>query len=273
MIKVCLALVHNNNNERLNYILGELNDIKGCFGSKKCDIELIQVAYQPDIIPHSRLRALLRDFIYQIVGYEWACYRFKRQSLLILVFNLIKLIFKKSRYSIGSSWRRSSAIEVEVTDKHVRAWSMFLDTDFDFLIMFEDDAVFNIDSKQRLSDLLDGLMLMDLSGGVYVDLAGGCPLDSLGVDQLLLKQDSSFRYYEKPVTNTACAYLINKPLAVQFHKVLTNKPWFRLIGVDWMMNALFINLVRNGVDCVCMHAEPAIFKHGSTTGEYLPWSR
>jgi hypothetical protein len=37
------------------------------------------------------------------------------------------------------------------------------------------------------------------------------------------------------------------------------------------MNKLFILAANDRVECACMHASPTIFKHGSATGEYIPW--
>lgn len=160
-----------------------------------------------------------------------------------------------------------------VTDKHIRAWAAFLDAGGDFLICFEDDAVFKEDSIQRVADLLGTLAHKDPSSLVYVDLAGGCRLEELRIDKLESRRDASFRYYCKPVTNTACAYLLSRPLVAHFHDTLTRRPWLRLIGVDWMMNKLLMLIEKGGIQCHCMHADPTIFKHGSTTGEYAPWTR
>lgn len=273
MNKVFLALVHNHNKERLEYIIPKLHGLKEWLVNRQFDTLFICVAYQSVITRHGRSISFFRDVIYQIIGFKWARYCSLKPSFLLSIAFLLRLVLRGGRYSLHGAWRRSSAIEVAVTDKHIRAWSFFLDSDADYLILFEDDAIFNEDSKLRLNNLLDKLRQEELTQNLYVDLAGGCNLDSLKVDQLLSSRDESFRYYKKPVTNTACAYLINKSLANHFHRVLTQKPWLRLIGVDWMMNTLFINLAREGIDCICMHAEPTIFKHGSTTGEYLPWAR
>lgn len=273
MIKICLALVHNHDKKRIDYIISELRGLKELLENENFIVELIQVAYQSEITPHGRAMSFFRDVIYQLVGFKWAVYRRQKYSFMLFAANLIRLLLRGGRYSVRSSWRRSSAIEVAVTDKHIRAWSLFLDLNSDFLIVFEDDAVFNTDSKLKFCDLLKKIIQEKSERSIYVDLAGGCKLESLKIDRLLLGKDELFRYYQKPVTNTACSYLINKSLATQFYQVLTRQPWLRLIGVDWMMNALFMNLVCADLDCICMHAEPTIFKHGSTTGEYLPWTR
>lgn len=158
-----------------------------------------------------------------------------------------------------------------VTDKHIRAWEAFLDMGGDFLICFEDDAVFRGDSIQRVRDLLDLLSRNNQGRPTYIDLAGGCQLQELRIDKLELQRDASFRYYSKPVTNTACSYLMNRPLVADFHNALIIKPWLRLIGVDWMMNNLLVLLDKSGMQCDCMHSEPSIFKHGTFTGEYVSW--
>lgn len=77
----------------------------------------------------------------------------------------------------------------------------------------------------------------------------------------------------KPVTNTACAYLMSRPLVIIFLDILTKRPLLRLIGVDWLMNKLFISMAKNEMECACMHANPTIFKHGTTTGNYVAWDR
>lgn len=160
-----------------------------------------------------------------------------------------------------------------VTDKHIRAWAAFLDTGGDFLICFEDDAVFRDNSIQRINDLLDTLSRKNRSSPTYIDLAGGCRLEELRIDKLESQRDASFRHYSKPVTNTACTYLMSRPLVAYFHDALTGRPWLRLIGVDWLMNMLFITMEKEGIACACMHADPTLVKHGSTTGDYVAWER
>jgi GR25 family glycosyltransferase involved in LPS biosynthesis len=181
-------------------------------------------------------------------------------------------VFPWGGRSVLAGWKRNSFIETVVTDKHIRAWSAFLESDADFMICFEDDAVFKDDSTQRLNELLDDLArrLPDIL--IYVDLAGGCERDMLKIDTLETGRDASFRFYRKPVTNTACSYLMSRPLVTIFIEMIVRRPWLRLIGIDWMMNKLFILAANDGIECSCMHASPTIFKHGSFTGEYKTWN-
>jgi GR25 family glycosyltransferase involved in LPS biosynthesis len=177
----------------------------------------------------------------------------------------VKYLFNPAKLT---KLKKLSAIEVVHSDEHVRAWTTFIQSDAEFLICFEDDAVFKMDSSQRVFDLIHQLSESVGSGPIYIDLAGGVLLDDLKIDKLESNHDASFRYYSKPVTNTACVYLMNRSLILLFHSILAQRPWLRLIQVDFMMNKLFMILEELEIEVKCMHAEPTIFKHGSATGEY-----
>ncbi|MCJ7546066.1 MAG: hypothetical protein MUP30_04490, partial [Deltaproteobacteria bacterium] len=177
--------------------------------------------------------------------------------------NIKKYIFERN---LGALWNRHSFIETIVTDKHIRAWNTFIETGCDYLVCFEDDAIFMDDSIRRMCNLFDTLSKKGIKNLVYVDLAGGCELADLRISFLETHRGDGFRYYLKPVTNTACAYLLSKPLVSVFLAHLVKRPRLRLIGIDWMMNKLFMLTIKDTVECLCMHADPTIFKHGSTTG-------
>lgn len=270
IMEICLALIHNNNPQRNAYIQPRLAELRTCL-SRKFSATSLEVSFQPEIKPHGTPMAFLRDAIYLILDREWRRYRLLRSRFLLsdAPHFLVGSFRKYSRTRGG--WRRSSAIEVVVTDKHIRAWAAFLETGADFLICFEDDAVFKDDSNQRVADLLDTLSRRNLDSPAYVDLAGGCRLEELWIAKLEAGQDAYFRHYSKLVTNTACAYLMSRPLVTTFHEILTRRPWLRLIGIDWLMNKLFITMANKEVGCLCMHADPTILKHGATTGDYVSW--
>lgn len=273
-ISLFIAHIHNNNVQRNAYLCPQLEKMAGAFRGA-ITVERTEASFQPEIKAHSIAMAFLRDIMYQRLDREWHQYRqLKPRTLVRDIVAFLKGSFIKSvveRESTGASWKRNSSIEVMVTEKHVRAWGRFLDSRADFLICFEDDAVFTSDSVQRVKDLLGVLSRRNLDTRVYVDLAGGLKLDELKIDNLETDSDGAFRFYSKPVTNTACVYLMSRQLVVAFHSILTRRPWLRLIGIDWMMNSLFIQMANDGMESICMHAAPTIFKHGTTTGEYVSW--
>lgn len=273
---VCLALIHNNDAHRYGYIRPALEQL--CVRlSQSFTTTIIEISIQPEIRPHSTLMTLLRDVMYKGLAREWSRYRLLKVRLLpldalnFLVSSFKKYILSRGGRSVLEGWKRNSFVETVVTDKHIRAWSRFLESGADFMICFEDDAVLRDDSSQRVNELLDNLSRKSSHSLIYVDLAGGCERGALKIDNLETGIDASFRFYSKPVTNTACSYLMSRPLVTIFIEMVIRRPWLRLIGVDWLMNKLFILAANDGVECACMHAFPTIFKHGSVTGEYVAW--
>jgi len=269
---VCLILIHNNVAQRFNYIRPALEQLCDEL-SQNYTTTIIEPSFRPEIVPHSTRMTLQRDAMYMCLGREWSQYRLLkvRPHLLdVLIFlknSYEKYVSRKGRSGLVGR-KRNSFREMVLTENHIEGWNAFLAGDADFMICFEDDAVFKDDSSQRLHQLLDNLSRKSPDSLIYVDLAGGCEHDALNINNLETGKDSSFRFYSKPVTNTACSYLVSRPLANFFIEMVTKKPRLRLIGADWLMNKLFILAADKGVKCTCMHASPTIFKHGSLTGEY-----
>lgn len=269
-----LALIHNNNVCRNSYIRPQLTKLSVAMSD--FDVKMVEISFQGVVEPHSYLMALARDLIYFNLSRKWHFYR-----LLSCFSFLLKFIYflkcSVNKYIVCGkalkSWMRKSAIEVAVTEKHTHAWSNFLNTSADWFICFEDDAIFKDDSIHNLEIILK--KIEDIQKPIYIDLAGGLNLEELKVDNLLNYKDDFFRYYKKPVTNTACVYMMNRALAYKFHALLTTKPWLRLIGIDWLINNLFIFIEsetsNHSSEIYCIHAEPTIFKHGTTTGDYTSW--
>ena len=269
---IALALIHNNNEERNARIRPSLSKL-----TAECEFIsslVIDISYQSAVYPHSNRMAFTKDAMYKNLSRKWRRYRLDSTTWLprdILRFtkkSIRRYIFDKKKDR--ETWKKLSPIEVAVTDKHIRAWSAFLDTDADYLLCFEDDAVFKQDSIPRLADLND-ILDQHKNDRIYIDLAGGCSQAALKISKLEINHDGVFRHYSKPATNSACVYLMSRSVVQQFNGILAQKPWLRLMAVDLMMNQLFTIMEHYGIKTKCMHADPTIFNHGSTTGECTSW--
>lgn len=263
-IKLCIALIHNNNQERNSHIRPRLEKLKKDF-SHNFETEIFEISEEPEVVPNNTFITLLTKSYYWKINREWTKYRKlnPRMFFLDLVFLariLILTFIHRKRENIRC------VNDLFVTDKHVRAWNNFLEKEADFLICFEDDAVFQSNSILKLKILIKDIKKYK-NKPVYLDFAGGCDLKTLRVDKLEFKQDKSRRYYMKPVTNTVCSYLISRPAAQIISSSLLKNPWLRLIAPDWLLNKIFI-LTSAKYTYVCYHAYPHIFKHGSATGDY-----
>jgi hypothetical protein len=265
------ALIHNKNVQRNAIIQPVLKELR-IFIGHKFNTGSIEISVQPEIKPHNTLMALFRRIIMWKLNREWVQYRCLRSTFIVRDFlrfgkEIVKeYIFDYKKLNI---WKRNSFVETLISDKHIRAWNAFLETDGDFLICFEDDIVCQEGSIQKISNLLDLIMKKNLNSLLYVDLAGGCKLAELKIGNLETGNDGSYRYYDKPVTNTTCGYLISRSLVINCCEIIVRKPWIRLIGADWMMNRLFIEM--EGQKIICLHSDPSIFQHGTVIGKYSDW--
>jgi hypothetical protein len=272
---VLIALIHNNNAKRNTYIRPLLEKLQTVL-SEQFKIKLIEISYQPKIKSHTRSMLFLRDIMYQKLNRDWVRYRLLKPPFLLRhIASFFKSALKTKRYVQGSNSLQESAMEMVITNKHIRAWELFLDMGSDYFICFEDDVIFKDDSIQRVRDLLDFISRNNENKPTYIDLAGGYHSEDLKMDKLVSHQNNFFKHYNKPVTNTSCSYLLSRSLADHFVDLLLRRPWLRLMISDWMINSLFILLVKSRVHCDCIHLEPTIFKHGSLTGKYVSmfWTR
>ncbi|CEN55998.1 glycosyltransferase family 25 protein [Candidatus Methylopumilus turicensis] len=270
---VYVAFVHNNNQVRNDYMRAK---IESMVASMQTDYQVkqIEVSYQSEILPQSLFMSLISDVINQHLGSKWLRYRHLKSSKFVEDVGFLKSLFVKYLFNPnGERFRRkrNRAIEVAVSDKHIRAWYQFLDTGADYLIVLEDDVVFKDDSNVRIKKLLGDLSKNYSNRACYVDLGGGFKLADLMINSLETKYVDNYRHYQKPVTNTTCAYLVSRDLITKFNEILIRKPLLRFISVDWMINSLFILWGKDVSRVICMHADPTIFNHGTFTGEYVSW--
>lgn len=261
-----VALIHNHTPDRNDRLVPALEQLSGAL-----DASLTLVGWQPPLQSHSFGMRLWRDWRYYRLQCSWSRYRRfgLRQTIGITRAFISKTLAGHFSQAHRARMCRISQIETLVTAKHIAAWQAFLETDATYLLCCEDDLVVQSDSVDRLRTLLAS---DDLGAGLrYIDLAGGLPIAMLGVDRLLARRDGARVFYARAVTNTACCYLLSRPLAERFMAKLIRNPELRLVGIDWMMNAILMTLNDNQVGCDALHFDPPIFGHGSFTGDHVSW--
>ena len=275
MSSLSIALIHNNQVDRLAHVRPAIKDLAIALGDR-FHVDAFEICWQPDVKSHGLFNALMRDGLYRHLAREWAVYRkigispFARDWVSFLKYALRKYLLRKSERLV---WQRNSAIEMIVTAKHMRAWEVFVESNADYLLVFEDDVRFRPDTIARFNDQVIPTIRSLGNRALYVNLAGGCQYEDLRIEKLESKRNGDLVFYSKPVTNTACAYLINKSLVKKFVSKLVEQPLLRLIGIDWLMNKLFISMGDDAEKCVCVHFYPTIFDHGSFTGQYISWQK
>jgi hypothetical protein len=276
--KILISLIHNNDDERLSIIRPQIENLISQL-NKKSNVVFLEMSEQPVFSSINLFTAILRDIMFWRLDRDWKRYREIRNNIFLYdLFLLIFKIIKKYIFQIYSYKKiiKTSSIEIFVTDKHIRSFLGAFEDKYDYLLIFEDDAIFKDNSVNRLLDLFEDLE--DQNKPLYIDLAGGFSFAELRVDRLNLLEDSGFIHFSKPVTNTACCYLINRKQIEIFNLYIMKNPVLRYLSIDCLMNRLFIlqyESTKRGEGGVtfCYHSIPSIFGHGSMIGKFKSWAR
>jgi hypothetical protein len=115
---------------------------------------VIEVNFHGERI-HTWIMVLMREFIRYKFDREYQVYILNKALFLPLdIIRIFRINIRKYLLKSSAQARKLSAIEVVHCDQHVRAWTTFLQTDAEFLIIFEDDAIFKKNSSQKTSFFL-----------------------------------------------------------------------------------------------------------------------
>lgn len=260
---VLLILLHNKNPKRLNLIRPKLKLLEKKLSSNY-KVELSEIFRQPTLKPSSFWLTIYRRFIYWHINRQWEAYKlFKPRNLLVDAVLLLRRILLVS-LDLNREGLKSKA-EILSSAKHVAAWDMLVNKKMNYLICFEDDALFKKDSIGRIENIFKEVEKVSLP--IVVNLGEGNPPHINRVQNLQTKKTLENLYYKKPSLNTACSYLINNKTATIFQTFLMENPLYRILAGDWLTNIIFINTVRSN-KYFCFHPEVAIFAHGSLNGKF-----
>lgn len=264
MKKIVISLIHNNNEDRLAYIRPKIKSLM--FELQNIvDVEYYEFFGDKYIGDINFISSIKRDWFYLKLNRDWNDYKKSKNRL--LVFDFFIFIFKTFlRYFVKNKrekYLKFFKVECYITKNHILSLLNAQGQSADYLLVFEDDAIFKPDSINKLVDLINNNKRNNDNIPLYVDLAGGNNLDEIKVKRLEYKRDSFFRYYKKPITDTVCCYLINKKQIDIFCRFLDKFPKLSYIGIDWMFNKIFIMEERDNIKTLCFHSDPSFFEHGS----------
>ncbi|NDD66224.1 hypothetical protein EBZ35_00975 [bacterium] len=271
---ILIALIHCHNQERLRSIRPHLAHLASCW-SDQYTVQQIDISHQPptpsQLIWPTFWECIKRDVLHTSTQQKWSRYiECPTRSFL----QPVKWAYYAMNYAIQkekgrAAYRKKHFLELMISDKHVRAWDAFLDSNHDLLMVLEDDAIFDSQSIERLSVACYTAMATTPSNGVYVDLAGGYPLEQLHVNALITAQQHNMTTFSKPISNTACGYLMNQALAQDFKNTLCYNPSSRSLCADWLINDCMMAAHRR-LPITCFHMTPSALQHGSISGHYVP---
>ena len=200
---------------------------------------------------------------------EWAHYLGRPRARMGIVAGRTWFIvsIRASQSAVQKAWCVRQ-VEKFVTAKHVRAWREFLASTEDELLVLETDSVLT----DHTDEVMEAIAAHPMRRPRYVNLAGGLELRDLGIDHLAsgpAGEHDHLTRFSRAVTNTSCAYVINRAMAQVALDHVGARPQDEELGIDWLWNAIF--LANQESDIQCLHAQPPAIIHGSIQGLTKSW--
>jgi len=223
--KVMLALIHNNEINRLAYLRPNIDYL---LKNTLLDFTYTEISKQNEIT--YSLPILAKHILLNL--------KLKKDlnELYALLIALIRTSSYKTKFINTLNGTKSRLIaETQLALKHKTIYEQFLDTDCEFLLVLESDAIF-LDSTLFISELISGISLMQpncvlMLGGTY------------SLQELKLNSQNDFRYKNYVIheiagihTNTTVAFLIERQIATV---LIENWPKTIYTGpVDWLIKRI-----------------------------------
>jgi hypothetical protein len=256
-----VILIHTNEAERLRHARPALARVTSLFPESR----YLEVFEQPAIVPVPAATAIRRRLAQYVVARQWARYngapvrggvRFAADALKSGV-NAVK-------GAANGRLRRRFALETILANKHIESWRRLIDSDQRFAILAESDAVIADDAYAGIAAL--GAVLPADDRFFYADLAGGVDPATLGLAEMTVERIGPYAHLSRCATNTTCCYAISRSMAAAFLNIHNRRPPFFDFTPDWLINAMFLTVTREGGSIECWHAVPPVITHGSASG-------
>jgi hypothetical protein len=172
---------------------------------------------------------------------------------------------------LASAWRQLQ-VEIIVSAKHAQAWQLALQAGGDAALIFEDDVAVTAASLPRFEGVIQALpQLLQRYPQLFCDLAGGYPLEQVVPLHLALPSMAPIEWLLPGVhTNTACSYLVSRPLLQAWQRAEQRRPGLVRFPIDHRINRVS---AFGAADAVSAHWRKPPFRHGSFCGLARSWQQ
>jgi hypothetical protein len=273
-MKVTISLIHNFNetrnevmNQTVTTLLSEVID--------EVDFDIARVGWQPQRINLSLSLTLRRAQQNAITGFLFTKYC-KKFSTLESIKSTIRGGTIFVYYLMRDFWlyfrgNKASGRHHQLTQKHLRAWNQLVDSESEFLMVLEDDAVLLESGEFRMKQLISSLSNSNSNQPLLVQISSGFSFEHLKVDHLLLNEfNSNYVKMTRPFINSTAGYIINRKLAENFLDSVSNNPIVLLNNADFLINRLlmmkYFELKNKNI--ICFHLSTPIVDNASLSGKY-----
>ena len=214
---------------------------------------------------------------------SWLCYltntkirRFNRNNLRIAIG-----CFRYYLHLFNSEFRNSERIRysriLNINAGYMCLLDNFLISDNEFGLIFEDDASF-IPSSELVNEIFKLIAHADSLEykTFFIDVSDSFSFKELGVEHLIENEigsearqnfyGSTIRKTSKPFSNTTCAVVYNREMALYLLQGITKlslSKGKRITPMDWSLNLLLLNVAEVKTSVQSFHLDPGIFPQSS----------
>lgn len=266
MTRVLVSLVHNWNPSRTKNSLRNLGEIRKVLLEAGYDVEIAHFDQQPDSFQLQRMawvdtyKCNLASSKFQFLQVLRREYSNKPPKL---AYALAICVYRALGLS-SMSLRLHRGIEKIVREKHLSAWHRAKVLNSDFALIMEDDLLLAGSWRKRLPEILG--FCKQRKSPSYVDLAGGFPLDVLGLRVLNQELEGGLSRTSKPGANTACAYVISRDFIDEFEDKYSSKSSVKSLGIDFLIDDFL-----HSSKIQSFHWQGPEFRHGSQEKVFTTW--
>ena len=273
-VKIQIALIHNNNDLRNDSMSHTVQALIG-FAPDWATFTISRHGWQPKSISLGLFQRFMRTLENSSTGFLWEMYVRKpgprgwfialSRAMASYCLHMCRELWAIMRSDL------SGARHIQVSRKHSQAWIGFVESDADWIVVLEDDALLIQGAEGSFRALLLVMAASGPESPLFAFVSAGFPFSKIGVEHLLEPSPNRGQLTARlPFVNTAGGYVMNRAVAKIFAEETVRNPFMGFNTIDFMMNRIFIRTSRSkhrrGVRC--LHFSPPIVDNASITGKY-----
>jgi hypothetical protein len=272
-MKILIGLVHNNDSSRNAAMQETVGIIKRSL-SDSDNCEVVSESWQPKALSmgfSDRIRkSLTNSFAHLRImsilsnGHFPTLFSNSLHSFAIILTSTARDIWKNLVGDLGP------ARTLQLSIKHFLLWRRFNESDSDYLLVLEDDAMI---FRDRIKDLprLWSLLGANQAPADFVMVGAGYSFSELRAERVVTEtSELGIHAAVRPFTNTASGYLINRETANRFVTCVSLRPRRLNVNADFLITLLLNEggSIRQSEGIRCLHFVPPIFDNASLLGRY-----
>jgi hypothetical protein len=202
---------------------------------------------------------------------NWSKYLYKKikpKQIIEILIQIFKLLVSREFFN---SFNTKIGIIDSISKKHFEALSSFLNSKSKFMLVLESDAIIP-DKKNFDSELIKVMNFSKGREGIFAVLGNSYTLDKLGAENISYRIVDGLRIYEKPLTNTVVAYVLDRKAASIIKNRINNySDRFPFLPFDWLINWVFCQLDVSVESITGIEIIDSCVIHGSVSGITKSW--